>query len=55
MLVCSLCSYPYADGKVECKDGVNATRALLVLERAILKRVSGCMESDSVAYDGGVD
>jgi len=36
----SLRSHPYADGRVECKDDLNASRALFVLERKILlKRI----------------
>jgi len=30
-------SHPYADGRVECKDGLNASRALFVLEYDIKK------------------
>ena len=30
-------THPYADGRVECKDGLNASRALLVLEHIIIK------------------
>ena len=33
----SLRSHPYADGRDECKDGLNASLALLVLEHNIKK------------------
>jgi len=30
-----VCSHPDADGEVECKGGLNASRALLVFERIL--------------------
>jgi len=33
----SLSNHPYAGGMVECKEVLNASRALLVLELIILK------------------
>jgi len=35
---CIAVPHPYADVRVDCKDGLNASRALLVLERTILKQ-----------------
>ena len=45
---------PYADGRVVCKNVLNASRALLVFQCAILKRVLGPVECVSLASDGGV-
>ena len=38
MVLRFLCSHPDADGGFECKGDLNASRALLVLERIILEK-----------------
>ena len=38
----SLRNHPYVDGRVECKEDLNASRALLVLEHNIKKEWCEC-------------
>jgi len=61
LLLWSLRSHPYADGRVECKGDLNASRALILLEHNIKKcgraiQSRSCVPSVATPYaDGRVE